>query len=72
MYKIYKVTNLINNVAYIGQTKTKLQARINRHIYSMQHGSNLYFHNAIRKYGIDGFNIEVIAECESLVEANSI
>lgn len=58
---IYKATNLINNKCYIGQTKLTLQKRTKDHRNSKD---NLYFHNAIRKYGIENFKWEVIFECD--------
>lgn len=58
---IYKATNLINGKCYIGQTKKTLQKRMKDHRNSKD---NLYFHNAIRKYGIENFEWEIIYECQ--------
>jgi group I intron endonuclease len=59
---IYKATNIIDNKSYVGFTTKKLEQRIKAHIHSMNSGSNYYFHNAIRKYGIDSFKWEILYE----------
>ena len=57
---IYKITNLINNKVYIGQTKD-LRKRWKEHCdcASDRRRTN-YLYNAMRKYGIDNFKMEVI------------
>ena len=57
---IYKVTNLVNQKIYIGLTYRDIQTRWNEHKSRANNGSSLYFHNAIRKYGINNFSIEQI------------
>ena len=65
MAKIYKVTNKENGKFYIGRTRYKcLYMRKATHKWYAKQGSNLPFPNALRKYGIDGFNWEIIEECE--------
>jgi group I intron endonuclease len=68
---IYKATNTINNRCYIGQTINSLQWSINKHKVTSKK-SKLYFHNAIRKYGIECFVWEVLCECESREELNEM
>ena len=66
---IYKITNLVNNKVYIGQTRQKLKRRFKQHINKAN--ANIYhnkFHNAIRKYGKDNFSIEQIDEGNSQEE----
>lgn len=67
---IYKVINIKNNKLYIGMTTKTLKYRKNTHLNSMKCGSNYIFHNAIRKYGIDNFEWEIICECFSKEELN--
>lgn len=64
---IYKITNLINNKIYIGQSINVYQ-RWEAHKYaSLNKNSkeyNIYFHNALRKYGINNFFFEIIELCD--------
>lgn len=64
---IYKITNLINQKIYIGETTRSLNKRWNEHKHQslvQGHGYNYHLHCAIRKYGVDNFKIEIIEECE--------
>ena len=62
---IYKFTNKINNKVYIGKTIHSLNDRISRHLYDVENGSQFKFHQALRKYGLDGFIIETIFETDN-------
>lgn len=64
--RIYKITNLINGKNYIGQTKKTIQERFKRHIIASneKRNKNILLYNAIKKYGIDKFIIELIEECK--------
>lgn len=57
---IYKITNTINSKIYIGQTKRTIEQRMANHRSKVNAGSNTKLHNAMRKYGIDNFIVEVI------------
>lgn len=57
---IYKYTNIINNKNYIGQTTTKLEIRHKKHLSQLT--DNTYFHKAIRKYGIENFELEIVED----------
>lgn len=64
---IYKITNIINNKIYIGQTRNNIEQRLRQHIeasYSNSSKKDYYFllHKAIRKYGKENFKIEIIEE----------
>lgn len=63
MATIYRATNQINGKSYIGKTKGKLNLRINQHTFMVRKGSNTYFHNSIRKYGIAAFIFEIVEIC---------
>lgn len=58
---IYKITNKVNGKSYIGQTRYTVEFRWRQHIHKKD---NVYFHNAIHKYGIDNFTIEILEECK--------
>lgn len=61
MVIIYKVTNIVNNKMYIGQTVRDLKNRKNNHLSAAKlHKYNSHFHNALRKYGSDNFDWEII------------
>lgn len=57
---IYKITNKVNGKSYIGQTRYTIEFRWKQHQHKKD---NTYFHNAIHKYGIDNFSIEILEEC---------
>lgn len=67
MIGIYKATNIINGKVYIGQSKD-IYKRWNEHrIRPFNPNRDDYdcvFYRAIRKYGIDNFNFEIIEECK--------
>lgn len=63
---IYKITNLINNKCYIGQTIKTAEQRWKEH-QSHAFGSHLNDQNktlykAIRKYGLENFTFEVLQD----------
>lgn len=62
---IYKITNDINNKVYVGQTTQTLEQRFKQHqqdaFYKKYEKRPLY--SAIRKYGIEHFQISLIEEC---------
>jgi len=67
---IYKITNLINGKAYIGQTIQKIEKRWSSHCKLTSHCFAL--NNAIKKYGRDNFKIEKLAEASNLKDLNNL
>jgi len=63
---IYKATNRINGLSYIGQTIQPLKYRIKKHF----NGKETYFSNALHKYGDENFDWEIIEECNSKEQLN--
>lgn len=59
---IYKITNVINNHSYIGQS-VDIKRRWRRH-KSDAYKRDYPLHRAIRKYGIENFIFEILEECE--------
>lgn len=58
---IYKSTNKINGRVYIGKTVRDFEHRKAQHkTQALNNRYNSYFHHAIRKYGWDNFDWEVI------------
>ena len=63
---IYKITNKINNLVYIGQAKN-IKRRLTAH-RCIEHSPNALeynnqIHTAMREYGIQNFTFETIEEC---------
>lgn len=67
MHYLYKITNLINNKIYIGQTK-----RPNKRWYDHRYKSapTKIIHYAINKYGAHNFTFEIIAISKTQEDAN--
>lgn len=63
---IYCFTNLINNKKYIGQTINNDNARYSAHISNSNNSNSQEYdsllHRAIRKYGIENFQYEILAK----------
>lgn len=69
---IYKITNKINNKCYIGQTIQSITKRFDQHkSRSLLSATNCAIHNAIKKYGIENFDIEEIYIAFDLDSLNS-
>lgn len=62
---IYKTTNLINNKIYIGQRKSKVFQSTN------YLGSGRYLRNAVNKYGVENFIVELIDISDNREELNN-
>lgn len=67
---IYKVTNKINEMVYIGQTIYSLEHRKQGHEKDArrQDRPTVRFHNALLKYGYENFEWEVLKECTTQEE----
>ena len=59
MGQIYKITNRINGLSYIGQTKYAAIDRYNTHMNTYK---NTKFYNSIHKYGQENFELEVLED----------
>lgn len=64
---IYMVTNLINNKKYIGQSKDIKKRFQSHHLsdYKNPHNCNYNtkFYQALRKYGLDNFEVTILKLC---------
>lgn len=58
---IYLIRRREDGMLYVGKTTRELRVRILEHINC---GKNYHLENAIRKYGIEAFDIYLILECE--------
>lgn len=59
---VYKITNNINGKVYIGITEQSLAQRWNQHLLKAKQGDARHLYNAMRKYGIDNFSIEIVED----------
>jgi group I intron endonuclease len=58
---IYQIRSLIDGKIYIGKT-VNLKRRWQGHLSLVKTGKGYWIHNAIRKYGVENFVVEVIKE----------
>jgi group I intron endonuclease len=72
MHYIYKITNLINNKLYIGQT-VNISKRWSQHkTEAKRDDPRMVVNQAMKKHGIENFTFDIIAECETIDDANII
>ena len=60
---IYKITNLVNNKIYIGQTSLTICKRWEAHIKRAKTHTNRYLYDAMNHYGYSNFVVEQLEEC---------
>lgn len=65
---IYKITCLVNQKVYIGQTSETIERRFARHMGYQKNEHDTKFYRAIKKYGKDNFKIEAIDSAETQAE----
>lgn len=68
---VYLLRNTVTGKCYVGQTVLSLDARWARHVSNARH-SNFAIHRAIAKHGIAAFARTVLAEVDTLTEANAV
>ncbi len=71
MHYLYRIFHEEKNKNYIGQTKDD-KRRWKQHQYYANKlvKSSQYIHRAMKKYGIDKFEFEIIACCKTQKDAN--
>lgn len=67
----YLVTNKLNGKTYVGITRQSLRERRYRHLWSARKGKGYRLHAAIRKYGEDSFQWDVISSFSNWDDAVS-
>lgn len=63
--KVYIYTNKINNKKYCGITKNSLEKR-------RRYGYTGRFANALKKYGLESFSVDIVAEFDTKEEAGKL
>lgn len=67
---LYKITNRLTGEFYIGQTIKPPDYRFRKHRELAVRGGGYFLHTAMRRYGVDSFDLEVIMECQTRDELN--
>lgn len=64
MAYIYQITNDVNQKIYIGKTEFSIEKRFKEHCYDAfrENNEKRPLYNAMRKYGVEHFHIELIEE----------
>jgi group I intron endonuclease len=62
---IYKITCLVNQKVYIGQTSESIEKRFARHMGYQKDEHDTKFYRAIKKYGKENFQIEAIDSADT-------
>lgn len=71
-WTIYKATSP-SGKSYIGQTRQSVRVRLRHHKYEANGDrSTTPFHKAIRKYGLDSFQVEELGQVHSQIEADEM
>jgi group I intron endonuclease len=70
MHYLYKITNTLNNKVYIGQSNKETERWRQHKYYSKLENPVQYISRAMKKYGVDNFTYEVIAQCLSQKDAD--
>lgn len=60
LLEVYKITNRGNGKVYVGITNQGIKVRWYKHCSDVNAGSHFALHNAIRKYGKDNFQVEIL------------
>ena len=73
---VYLLRNKLNGKCYVGQT-CDFERRMAEHEYEAKSGSSFKIHQAIRKYGMENFDTEILHSCQGeeqvvLEELNSL
>jgi len=67
---IYKITNTQTQEFYVGQTIKNVEYRFRKHKEMSIRGGGYKLHNAMRKYGVENFIIEILDTATNLNELN--
>ena len=70
-YYIYKFTNKINNMNYIGQSVNPEKRKM-EHLYGRRKGKIPYFDKVLKKYGLENFDFDIIDSANSQKEIDKL
>jgi len=63
---VYKYTNKINGKIYVGITTRTIEIRHKEHLKAIN--DSYYFHRALKKYGVNNFELETLCACNDFEE----
>jgi group I intron endonuclease len=66
--RIYRITNNVTGMSYVGQTTKSIEERFKKH--SERPSKSMHISSMIKKYGKNNFTIELIEEANSQDELN--
>jgi group I intron endonuclease len=66
--EVYKITNVLNNKLYIGQTINGYINRFKAHLRDAKNGRTTPLHAAMRVHGYDNFKVELVSRAASREE----
>lgn len=66
MYYIYLIINKVNNKKYVGYTSKHYRTRFSQHISSSKRNNTKVLYKAMRKYGIENFEVRPISSATTL------
>jgi group I intron endonuclease len=72
MHYLYRITDIVNNKIYIGQSNKKTERWRQHKYFARQDEPIQYIHRAMKKYGVDNFIYEVIATCKTQEDADCL
>ena len=72
MHHLYRITCLANNKVYIGQAKDYNQRWRQHKAEAKKDEPSMIVNKAMKKYGIDNFQFDVIATCKTIEDANEV
>jgi group I intron endonuclease len=66
--ELYKLTNKLNGKSYIGATIQGMRQRMKEHQYQAKYNAKFAISQAIREFGMEAFDLEILAEADSYEE----
>lgn len=69
---LYLIKNKTTGKEYVGITSKTLPVRWSQHKWSSENGSEYHLHRAMRKYGVDDFEISAIASASDFESLNKL
>jgi group I intron endonuclease len=67
---IYLITNTVNGKVYVGQTTRGMKLRWKWHLDSYRRNAPYVLYRAFRKYGLNAFETQVVAQADTLDQLN--